>query len=109
MKEIIGENRFFLTLSIKQRLKANTQNRKKKKQIYLLFQRECHGTSLDKVSSIKYVRKTFRKTNISKPLIRIRTCAYQGVKNVIFSEKYAYVLNGWPLRKILKSDLPRRK
>ena len=34
-------------------------------------------------SSIKYVRKIFRKTSISNPLIRIRTSAY--------------VLNGWPL------------
>ena len=28
----------------------------------------------------------FRKTNISYPLIRTRTCAYQGVRNVRFSE-----------------------
>ena len=27
----------------------------------------------------------------------IRTCAYQGVTNVIFSESFAYVLNEWPL------------
>ena len=31
-------------------------------------------------------RQIFRKANISYPLIRIRTCAYQGVKNVLFSE-----------------------
>ena len=31
-------------------------------------------------------RQIFRKANISYPLIRIRTCAYQGVKNVRFSE-----------------------
>ena len=24
-------------------------------------------------------------------------CAYQGVRNVSFSENFAYVLNGWPL------------
>ena len=36
-------------------------------------------------------------TNISKPLIRTRMCAYQGVRNVSFSENFAYVLNGWPL------------
>ena len=23
-------------------------------------------------------------------------CAYQGVRNVSFSENFAYVLNGWP-------------
>ena len=34
--------------------------------------------------SIKYVRKIFRKTNISNPLIRTRTCAYQGVKMLVF-------------------------
>ena len=47
-------------------------------------------------SSIKYVRKIFRKTNISNPLIRTRTCAYQGVRNVSFPENFVYVLNGWP-------------
>ena len=48
-------------------------------------------------SSIKYVRKIFRKTNISNFLIRTRTCAYQGVRNVSFSENFTYALNGWPL------------
>ena len=47
--------------------------------------------------SIKYVRKIFRKTNISNP----RTCAYQGVRNVSFSEYFAYALNGWPLTSII--------
>ena len=45
-------------------------------------------------SSIQYVRKLFRKTNISYPLIRIRTCVYQGVRNVSFLDNFAYVLNG---------------
>ena len=31
-------------------------------------------------------RQIFRKTNISYPQIRTRTCAYQGVRNVRFSE-----------------------
>ena len=31
----------------------------------------------------------FRKTNISYPLIRARTCAYQGVRSVRFSENLA--------------------
>ena len=31
-------------------------------------------------------RQIFRKTNISYPLICTRTCAYQGVRNVCFSE-----------------------
>ena len=32
-------------------------------------------------------RQIFRKTDISYPLIRTHTCAYQGVRNVRFSEK----------------------
>ena len=48
-----------------------------------------------KGSCIKYVRKIFRKTNISTPLIRKRTRAYPGVRDVSFSEHFAYVLNGW--------------
>ena len=58
-----------------------------------------------KGSSIKYVRKIFRKTNISKPLIRTGTCAYQGVRNVIFSENFAYILNGWTLNAIIRINL----
>ena len=34
-------------------------------------------------------RPIFRKTNISFLLIRARTCAYQGVRNVRFSENLA--------------------
>ena len=51
--------------------------------------------SIDYGLTIKYVRKIFRKTNMSNPLIRTSTCAYQGVRNVSFSENFAYVLNGW--------------
>ena len=39
-------------------------------------------------SSIQYVPKVFRKTNISNPLIRTRTCAYQRVRNVSFFRKF---------------------
>ena len=35
------------------------------------------------------VRQIFRKTDISYPLIRTRTCGYQGVRNVRFSENLA--------------------
>ena len=38
--------------------------------------------------SIKYVRKIFRKTSISNPLICICTCAYQGVRKVSFFGKF---------------------
>ena len=47
------------------------------------------------VSSIEYVRKFLRNTNISYPLICIRTCAYQGVRNISFLENFAYVRNEW--------------
>ena len=33
----------------------------------------------------------FRKTNISYPLIHAHTCAYQGVRNVCFSENLTFV------------------
>ena len=48
----------------------------------------CQGT-IHLVSA-----EIFRKTNISYPLIRTRTWAYQGVRNVSFSENLAYALNG---------------
>ena len=49
-------------------------------------------------SSIKYVRKIFRKTNISNSLIRTHTYAHHGVRNVSFSENFPYVLNRWTLQ-----------
>ena len=42
--------------------------------------------------SIKYVRKIFRKTNISNSLM---------IRNVIFSENFAHVLNAWPLKRVI--------
>ena len=42
-------------------------------------------------ASIKYVHKIFRKTNISNPLIRRLKCAYQGVRNISFSENFDLV------------------
>ena len=41
--------------------------------------------------------KFFQKNNIYYPLICKRTCAYQGVRNVTFSENFAYVSNEWSL------------
>ena len=35
-------------------------------------------------------RQIFQKTNIAYPLIRTRACAYQGVRNVCFSENVAF-------------------
>ena len=40
-----------------------------------------------------YVRKIFRKANISNALVRTRTCI-RGLKMLVFSKKFAYVLNG---------------
>ena len=45
--------------------------------------------------SIKYVRKMSRKNNISNPLVRLRTCVYQGVRNISFLENFVYVFNRW--------------
>ena len=55
---------------------------------------EKHQNIAIKGSSMYYVRKIFRKTNISYPLIRTPSCTYQGVRNVSFSENVPYVLNG---------------
>ena len=43
-------------------------------------------TEVNKGSFIEYIRKIFRKTNISYPLVHKRTAAYQGVRDVSFSE-----------------------
>ena len=45
---------------------------------------------------INHLERTqnFPKNQHFYPLIRTCTCAYQGVRNVSFPEKFAYVLNG---------------
>ena len=43
--------------------------------------------------------QNFPKTNISYLLIRTRTCEYQGVRNVSFSEHCACVINEWSAEK----------
>ena len=60
---------------------------------------KAKGRISKRVFQEKKVRQIFRKTNIFYPLIRIRTCAYQGVRNVSFSKSFAYVLSGWTLAK----------
>ena len=42
----------------------------------------------------------FQKTNISYPLIRTHTCAYQEVKNISYSWNFVSVLNEWSLYRI---------
>ena len=41
-------------------------------------------------------RQIFRKTIISYPLIRTRTCTYQGVRNICFSENLAFFFFLYP-------------
>ena len=48
---------------------------------------------LYRIFFIYYVGKIFRKTNISYPLMRLRSCTYQGVGNVSFPENFANVIN----------------
>ena len=48
---------------------------------------------LKKGSFSYYVRKIFRKTNISYPLIHTCTYTYHGLRNFSFSGYFAYVLN----------------
>ena len=39
--------------------------------------------------------ENFAKNQHYPPLIRNRTCLYQGVKNVTFTEDFEYTLNEW--------------
>ena len=58
--------------------------------------RKCFYPGNRGLGIIHLVRtQNFSKTTISHPLIRTLTFAYQGVRNVSFSENFAYVLNEW--------------
>ena len=46
------------------------------------------GEISKRVFQEKKAHQILRKTNIFYPLIRTRTCAYQGVQNVRFSENW---------------------
>ena len=50
---------------------------------------KAKGQILKRFFQENKVRQIIRKTNISYPLIRTRTCACQGLRNVRFSEKLA--------------------
>ena len=50
---------------------------------------KAKGRKSKRVFQENKARQIFRKTNISYPLIRTRTCTYQGVENVRFSENLA--------------------
>ena len=53
--------------------------------IYLCVVNKAKGRISKRVFQENKARQIFWKTNISNPLIPTRTCAYQGVRNVIFS------------------------
>ena len=52
-------------------------------------------------SFIYYVGKIFLKMNISYPLTRIHSCAYQGVSDGSFSENFANVIHEWSAYSII--------
>ena len=54
--------------------------------IYLCDVNKAKGRISKRVFQENKARQIFWKTNISNPLIPTRTCAYQGVRNVIFSK-----------------------
>ena len=45
----------------------------------------------------KYAKFSEKLTFLTPCFAHERTCAYQGVRIVSFSENFAYVLNGWSL------------
>ena len=51
---------------------------------------EAKGRISKRVFQENKARQIFRKTNISYPRIHTRTCAYQWVRNVCFSENLAH-------------------
>ena len=55
-------------------------------QEYYFIGNKAKGRISKRVFQENKTRQIFRKTNISYPLMRTRTCAYQGVRNVHFSE-----------------------
>ena len=69
---------------------------------------------MQNLKNLRYLFLTllyFKVTVISDYFIDFNqgTCAYQGVRNVSFSEIFAYVLNGWPLCQLqnAKSNFPK--
>ena len=50
---------------------------------------KAKGRILKRVFQENKARQIFQKTNVSYPLIRTRTCMYQGVRNVRFPENLA--------------------
>ena len=59
---------------------------------YKIFGNKAKVRISKRVFQENKVRQMFRKANISYPLIGRRTCAYQGVRNVCFSENLVCVV-----------------
>ena len=65
---------------------------------WIIFKSEVHHEISFLRGIIHLVHaQIFRKADISYPLIRRRTYAYQRARNICFSENFAYVLNTWSL------------
>ena len=60
-----------------------------KKVIEEVVGNKAKGRISKRVFQQNKARQIFRKTNISNPLIRARTCTYQGVRNIRFSGNLA--------------------
>ena len=67
------------------------------RQAYFEFYYFCLQKNSASLCGIIHLVRTqnFPKANISNPLIWTRTCAYQGVRNVSFSDNIAYSQNKW--------------
>lgn len=87
-----GRSQYFEKMSVRNLLMFSAHFSSRELGTFLKF---------DQGLSKLYVRKIFQKSDITSPLIPTHTCAYQGVKNISFSEKFACVLPRWFLTKTL--------
>ena len=71
--------KFFYSAQLMQNIEQNK----------LVVANKVKGRISKRVFQENKARQIFRKTNISYPLIRTPACAYQGVRNVRFSENFA--------------------
>ena len=97
-------NRFSSMMKVTIQLTSTLQAMKQWQLIILLFNgfhrtaiclcvvNKANGRISKRVFQENKVRQIFWKTNISNPLIPTRTCAYQGVRNVIFSKSLTSLL-----------------
>ena len=74
---------------------------------------KAKGQILKRFFQENKVRQIIRKTNISYPLIRTRTCACQGLRNVRFSEGWRALFSSKTsfeirLFALLPANMPRR-